>query len=212
MERTSAAVQQLRAAHEQLGGSSPSAAMSSSLVIVTCAFELLPRATLFFPTTVQIWRLLETHQRQRSRFDAAAANLLSPTGGVFVMDPRSQQETSPQPWLIASSSHNTPPIVIHAEMLRKVMLDASRALPHCVVENAVSRPGAEFWAVWDPARILRELRPAQEAATFRDLGVNGRSFESRQPGYPGELLRPLATTPIVATVNVMAEEGSSGLV
>ena len=183
---------------------------SASLIIVTCTFELIPHATIFFPTTVQIWRTLESNARRRNRFDAAAASTLNPSGGRWVMDARSQQEADPQPWLIASSSHNAPSIVIHAETLRKVLLESSRSTPHCVVENGVSRAGDEFWVSWDPQRILRELRPAAELA-YHDLGVNGRSFGTRQPGYPGELLRPLATTPIVAKVNVMAEEGSSGL-
>jgi hypothetical protein len=199
-QRTSSLVQQLRAAERDLEGSRTP---PSSLIIVTCVYEQLPAASLFFPTSTEIWQKIEGHARHHGRFDATAAAALATSRTSRLMEARTQQHDEKQPWMVLSTTHAAAPFVVHAELLRKVMLEAP---PHCVVEAGAARPGGEFWAAWDALKVPRELLPAQEAArSMRDAGPNGRVYGSRQPGFPGELLRPLPSTPIIAKVDVMAD-------
>ena len=148
---------------------------AATLVILNAVLEADPLQSWTFPATAGVWSALLPQERKKSRHQRHASR------------GRGDDPQALVPWVLVNASHVRRNVVVHAESLRRAMLESPHA-HHCVIEGATVHGSQDFWPRWMP-------RPANTAAARAAAGT-GAAPELRLGGasdarFPGEVVPPL---------------------
>jgi hypothetical protein len=171
------------------------------LAIFSAHFEADPDVAYSWPCSAAVWSALLPYHRKKG----PAENL--PVSEVAQLPPSWElfSRGATAFWLVVQSTHTTAAIVVHAEDLRQVMGHVSHMLPHCVVGAEAVTPSDQFWSSWAYKGLLEQRARNRESA-LGNVQYSTRGFRGGSaPRFPGELLRPLGSTSLVASANPMSE-------